>query len=127
RMPARGFRRSASRTWFSYLLRGVSRRPAVVRQLAGLSDSNFAAQLGDAADAVFYGLRESRRRRAAHFALQGHAVGSARIIHDEARLQDLLVPPCDFGDLRWLHEHSLHLGGLVGAAYPAADPNIGAS
>src|SRR5213596_4258361 len=127
RMPARGLRRSGSTTWFSIVLLRVLDRPAVVRQLAGLSERDFAAQLGDVADAVFYRLRESRRRRAAHFALQGHAVGSARIIHDEARLQDLLVPPCDFGDLRWLHEHSLYLGGLVGAAHPAADPNIGAS
>src|SRR5882672_4954198 len=129
RMPARGLRRSVLLTasTVSIVLLRVLDRLAVVRQLAGFSESNFAAQLGDAADAVFYRLRESRRRRTAYLALQGHAVGSARIVHDKARLQDFLVSPCDFGDLRWLHEHSLHLGGLVGAAHPPADPDIGAS
>src|SRR5712691_7698006 len=127
RMPARGLRRSGSTTWFSIVLLRVLDRLAVVRQLAGLSERNFAAQLGDTADTVFYRLRESRRWRTAYFALQGHAVGSARIIHDEARLQDFLVSPYDFGDLRWLHEHSLHFGGLVGTAQPPADPDIGAS
>src|SRR5882762_3693825 len=37
-------------------------RLAVVRQPAGPSERNVAAQLGDAADAVFYRLRESCRR-----------------------------------------------------------------
>src|SRR6266851_6536171 len=127
RMPARGLRRSGSTTWFSIVLLRVLDRLAVVRQLAGLSEGNFAAQLGDTADAVFYRLRESRRWRTAYFALQGHAVGSALIVHDKARLQDFLVPPGDFGDLRGLHEHSLHLGGLVGAAHPAADAHVGAA
>src|SRR3989454_4780362 len=99
---------------------------AVVRQLAELSERNFAAQLGDTADAVLYRLRESCRRHTAHLALQGHAVGSARIVHDKARLQDFLVSPYDLGDLRWLHEHSFHLGGLVGTAHPTANAGVGA-
>src|SRR5439155_2319437 len=127
RMPARGLRRSGSTTWFSIVLLRVLDHPAVVRKLAGLSERNFATQLGDAADAVLYCLREPRGRRTAHLALQGHAVGSARIVHDKARLQDFLVSPYDLGDLRWLHEHSLHLRGLVGAAHPAADARIGAA
>src|SRR5712691_12436842 len=79
RMPARGLRRSGSTTWFSIVFLRVLDHLAVVRQLAELSESNSAAQLGDTSDAVFYRLRESRRRRTAHFALQGHAIGSVRI------------------------------------------------
>src|SRR6267143_651519 len=112
---------------FLFVLLRVLDHPAVIRQLAGLPERDFAPQLGDAADAAFYRLRKSRRRRGAYFALQGHAVGSARIVHDQPRLQDFLVSPYDLGHLRRLHEHALNLRGLVGAAHPAADARVGAA
>src|SRR5882724_7542754 len=117
-----GFHRSSL-----FILLRVLDHPAVVRQVAGLSERDFAPQLGDAADAFFYRVRKSRRRSIAYFALQGHAVGSAGIVHDQPRFQDFLVSPCDFGHLRRLHEHALHLGGLVGTAHPAADARVGAA
>src|SRR5438046_1747592 len=99
---------------------------AVVRQLAGLFESNFAAQLGDTADAVGDSIGEAGAL-SAHFAAQGHAVGSARIVDDEPGFEDFRVAFDDLRHLRGMNEHAFDLGGLVGAAHPAADARIGAA
>src|SRR5258707_3935505 len=49
-------------------------RLAVVRQPAGPSERNVAAQLADAAHAAFYRLRQPSGRRTAHLPFQGHPV-----------------------------------------------------
>ena len=59
--------------------------------------------------------------------VERHAVVALRVVDDEPRLADLRMPRDDRRDLRRMHEHSLHLGRLVGAPHPALDAQVGAA
>ena len=59
--------------------------------------------------------------------MQDHRVLLAVARDDEAQPAEFRMPFADLRDLGRMHEHALHLGGLVGAAEPALDAHIRAS
>ena len=59
--------------------------------------------------------------------MECHAVVAVGSVDDQACAPDLRVPPDDRGNLRGVHEHSLDLGRLIGAAEPALDAHVGAA
>ena len=103
-------------------LRRWDERPDVVEQV--VLEAKYSGYIERQAEEVARFRRLEDRRIPAHFASQGHLVGTRLARDHQACTQDLRMAPHDLVHLRRRDEHRAHLGALVGAPHPALDAHI---